>query len=52
MTKISLDLDDELLFQLMLLAHEQDITLNQLINQILKEYLDKYVPDEYTAGQQ
>ena len=38
-TTIQLDLDDDLLFQLMLLAHEQDITLNQLVENILREFI-------------
>jgi predicted HicB family RNase H-like nuclease len=38
---IELDLDQDLLYQLMLKAHEHDITLNQLIEKILREYLDK-----------
>jgi predicted HicB family RNase H-like nuclease len=38
---IGLELEQDLLYQLMLMAHEQDITLNQLIEQILQEYLDR-----------
>ena len=38
---IEIDLDEDLLYQLMLKAHEHDITLNQMIEQILREYLDK-----------
>ena len=38
---IELDLDEDLLYQLMLKAHENDITLNQMIEKILREYLDK-----------
>jgi predicted HicB family RNase H-like nuclease len=38
---IELDLDEDLLYQLMLKAHEHDITLNQMIEKILQEYLDK-----------
>ena len=38
---IGLELDQDLLYQLMLIAHEQDITLNQLVERILREYLDK-----------
>lgn len=40
-TTIQLDLDDELLFQLMLRAHEQDITLNQLVENILREFIER-----------
>ena len=38
---IELDLDQDLLYQLMLKAHEHDITLNQMIEKNLREYLDK-----------
>ena len=36
MESIELDLDKDELFQLMQLAHNRDITLNQLINEILE----------------
>jgi predicted HicB family RNase H-like nuclease len=38
---IQVELEQELLYQIMLLAHEQDITLNQLIENILREYIDR-----------
>jgi predicted HicB family RNase H-like nuclease len=38
---IEIDLDEDLLYQLMLKAHEHDITLNQMIERILREYLDQ-----------
>ena len=38
---IEVEIEEELLYQLMLLAHKQDITLNQLIENILREYLDQ-----------
>jgi predicted HicB family RNase H-like nuclease len=38
---IGLELEQDLLYQLMLMAHEQDITLNQLVEKILREYLDR-----------
>jgi predicted HicB family RNase H-like nuclease len=38
---IGLELEQDLLYQLMLMAHEQDITLNQLVEQILRAYLDQ-----------
>ena len=38
--QLDLDLDDDLLFGLMKLAHQRDITLNQLIEQILREMID------------
>ena len=37
---IEIDLDEDLLYQLMLKAHEHDITLNQMIERILRKYLD------------
>jgi predicted HicB family RNase H-like nuclease len=39
---IRIDLDQDLLYQLMLQAHEQDITLNQLVERILREYIDNH----------
>jgi len=38
--QIDLDLPDNVLFDLMKLAHERDITLNHLIEQILREAID------------
>ena len=38
---IEIEVEKELLFQLMLRAHEKDITLNQLVENILREYLDQ-----------
>ena len=40
-TTIQIDLEDDLLFQLMLRAHEQDITLNQLVENILREFIKR-----------
>ena len=40
--QIDLDLSDDLLFGLMTMAHKQDITLNQLIEQILTEMIDRH----------
>jgi predicted HicB family RNase H-like nuclease len=39
---IQIDLEQDLWYQLMLRAHEQDITLNQLVEQILREYIDQH----------
>ena len=39
---VELRMDREELFQLMLYAHEQDITLNQLVEQILKDHIKEY----------
>ena len=36
-TPIDIDIDEDLLFQIMLLAHERDKTLNQMVNFILSE---------------
>ena len=40
--QLDLDLDDDLLFGLMKLAHDRDITLNQLVEQILREAIAKH----------
>jgi hypothetical protein len=50
METIELDLDDDELFRLMRLAHEQDITLNQLINNILQQVVDMHEETYKTAG--
>ena len=38
---VEVNLDREDLFQLMLYAHEQDITLNRLVENILRSYIEK-----------
>lgn len=38
--KVEIELDEALLVNLMQIAHEQDITLNQLFEQILRDYID------------
>lgn len=38
---VELELEHDELFQLMLLAHEQDITLNQLVENLLTEFINK-----------
>jgi len=38
---IEVDLTDEEWYALMKLAHEQDITLNQLVENILKTFIEK-----------
>ena len=38
--EVELDLPDNELFDLMLMAHTQDITLNQLVENILREHID------------
>jgi len=39
MVEVELDLDDDMLLQLAMIAHEQDITLNQLINEMLTDFI-------------
>jgi hypothetical protein len=39
---IPIDLSDETVYELMKLAHEQDITFNQLIETVLSDAIDKY----------
>jgi hypothetical protein len=39
--EVPLTLDDEQLFQLMKLAHEQDITLNQMVENVLRLEIDR-----------
>jgi hypothetical protein len=40
--QIPLELGEDELFQLMSMAHEQDITLNRLVEQIIQQVIDKY----------
>jgi hypothetical protein len=40
-SEIELNLPKEELYQLMLIAHERDITLNQFITQVLQAKLDE-----------
>ena len=41
METVEIDMSDQLFMQLALLAHKQNITLNQLCNNILKEQIAK-----------
>ena len=43
---VPIDLDRDTLFQLMLSAHEQDITLNQHVENILRIAIEKYQQDQ------
>lgn len=43
---VEINLDQDVLFQLMLMAHEQDVTLNQLVEQILRDYLDQFKKEQ------
>ncbi len=42
---VEIDIDDKHLFDLMFMAHENDVTLNQLIHQVLENQLKD---NEYT----
>jgi len=42
--QIELNLDEDLLFDLMKLAHKQDKTLNQLVETILREHIENHKP--------
>lgn len=42
MVDIVVDLDNEVLLTLAMMAHEQDITLNELCNQVLRESLKDF----------
>jgi hypothetical protein len=48
--EVPLELDDELLFGLMKMAHEQDITLNQLVENIVRAEVDR-LEDQRIAGE-
>jgi hypothetical protein len=43
--EVPLTLDDDQLFDLMKLAHERDITLNQLVEQVLQDAVDQFKAD-------
>ena len=47
---IPLTLPDDELFALMKLAHEKDLTLNELVEQILEEAIDQYDVRTNTVG--
>ncbi len=49
-TTVGINLDDAVLFQLMILAHERDITLNKLVENILREYIDNSKLDYQLTG--
>ena len=48
-SEIEIDLPKEELYQLMLMAHEKDITLNQLITQVLQAKIDEEVARQAAA---
>jgi predicted HicB family RNase H-like nuclease len=41
MVAVQLELSNEVLLELCLMAHESDMTLNAFVNKILKEYIDQ-----------
>lgn len=41
-TTVQLELPDDELLKLCLLAHERDVTLNQMVNIVLREYIEEY----------
>ena len=43
---VPLDLGEDELFRLMSMAHEQDITLNQLVTKVIQQVVDKHTVDE------
>jgi hypothetical protein len=43
---ITLDLPDDLLFKIMIMAHEADITLNEFVVKILSAVIDRHKKDE------
>ena len=48
--QIELNLDEDLLFDLMKLAHQQDTTLNQLVETIHREHIENHkTTDDLTA---
>ena len=42
---ITLDLEHELLLKLCFIAHKEGMTLNQLINRALRDYLNEHAPN-------
>lgn len=49
MVTIQVDMTDDEWYTLMKIAHDQDITLNQLVNNILEEELLKYGSNSATT---
>jgi hypothetical protein len=38
---IEIEIQEDILFTIMCIAHERDITLNQLVNETLKDYIKR-----------
>jgi hypothetical protein len=43
---IEIELEETLQFQLMKMAHQRDITLNQLVEELLRAFIDAHPADE------
>jgi predicted DNA-binding ribbon-helix-helix protein len=41
-TTVEVELDDHEWYELMKMAHERDITLNQLVEQILRDFIQEH----------
>jgi hypothetical protein len=48
--QIPVELEDDLLFELMKIAHERDITLNQFVEEVLTVQLEKYAKELEEIG--
>jgi len=44
---VPLELDDDLLFDLMKMAHEHDVTLNQMVEIVLRQVIDQHAGVEF-----
>lgn len=47
---VEIELEDDLLFKLMFMAHEQDITLNQLVENILRAFIESETAKQKNEG--
>ena len=45
--QVPLDLPDDMMFELMRMAHERDITLNQMVEEVLKEVIKRAESGEF-----
>lgn len=46
MVDIDIEIEEDILLDLCLMAHDRDITLNQLIGEIIQKRLDRFEADE------
>ncbi len=44
---VPLELDDDMLFNLMKMAHEHDVTLNQMVEVVLRQVIDQHAGVEF-----